>query len=162
VIQNKNDYNIRCTDGSKGVFNGEIGKVKKIINNFGEIIIVVEYPDKEAVYELSTARNLTLAYAITIHKSQGSEFKAVILPLFSYGMPTIYNRNLLYTAITRAKSYCCIVGKRETVNKMIHNNKVNKRRTTLTIRLNGESDECLKKPAKKKKASTKSPKKSKK
>jgi exodeoxyribonuclease V alpha subunit len=162
VIQNKNDYNIRCTDGSKGVFNGEIGKVKKIINNFGEIIIVVEYPDKEAVYELSTARNLTLAYAITIHKSQGSEFKAVILPLFSYGMPTIYNRNLLYTAITRAKSYCCIVGKRETVNKMIHNNKVNKRRTTLTIRLNGESGECLKKPAKKKKASTKSPKKSKK
>jgi exodeoxyribonuclease V alpha subunit len=156
VIQNKNDYNIRCNDGSKGIFNGEIGKIKKIINNFGEILIVVAYPDKEAIYELSAAKNLTLAYAITIHKSQGSEFKAVVLPLFSYGMPTIYNRNLLYTAITRAKSYCCIVGKRETVNKMIHNNKVNKRRTTLTIRLNGESDECLKTKTKKKKGSTKS------
>ena len=156
VIQNKNDYNISCLDGTKGVFNGEIGIVRKIANNFGERYVVVAYPDKDAVYDLTSIRNLTLAYAITIHKSQGSEFKAVILPLFAYGMPTIYNRNLLYTAITRAKSYCCIVGKRETVNKMIHNNKVNKRRTTLTIRLNGESDEWLKMPTKKKRTSTKS------
>ena len=136
VIQNKNDYNIPCEDGSKGVFNGEIGNIKKIINNFGEILVVVAYPDKNAIYDLSSIRNLTLAYAITIHKSQGSEFKAVILPLYNYGMPTIYNRNLLYTAITRAKSYCCIVGRRDTTNKMIHNNKVNKRRTTLASRLN--------------------------
>lgn len=137
VIQNKNDYNIPCIDGSKGVFNGEIGNIKKIVNNFGEISIVVAFPDKDAVYDVSSVRNLTLAYAITIHKSQGSEFKAVILPLYNYGMPTIYNRNLLYTAITRAKAYCCVVGRRETTNKMIHNNKVNKRRTTLANRLNG-------------------------
>lgn len=137
VIQNKNDYNIPCVDGGRGVFNGEIGNIKKIVNNFGELFVVVAYPDKEAVYDMSSIRNLTLAYAITIHKSQGSEFKAVILPLYNYGMPTIYNRNLLYTAITRAKAYCCIVGRRETTNKMIHNNKVNKRRTTLANRLSG-------------------------
>jgi exodeoxyribonuclease V alpha subunit len=142
VIQNKNDYNIPCAEGGKGVFNGEIGNIKKIINNFGEIVMVVEYPDKSAIYDMSAIRNLALAYAITIHKSQGSEFKAVILPLYSYGMPTIYNRNLLYTAITRAKAYCCVVGRRETTNKMIHNNKVNKRRTTLANRLNGEAVGC--------------------
>jgi exodeoxyribonuclease V alpha subunit len=102
---------------------------------------------------------LSLAYAITIHKSQGSEFKTVILPLFNYSMPTIYNRNLLYTAITRAKSYCCIIGQRNTTNKMIHNNKINKRRTTLMIRLNGESDEVLKMPKKTTKKSTTSAKK---
>lgn len=156
VIQNKNDYNIPCVDGSKGVFNGEIGVIKKISNNFGEIIVIVAYPDKDAVYDISSIRHLSLAYAITIHKSQGSEFKAVILPLFNYGMPTIYNRNLLYTAITRAKSYCCIVGQRSTTNKMIHNNKVNKRRTTLTIRLNGEDDSSLNTTIKRKKTAAKS------
>ena len=144
VIQNKNDYNIYCTNGEKGVFNGEIGVVKKIFNDFGAIGVTIQFPDKDAFYEMKDLRNLTLAYAITIHKSQGSEFKTVILPLFNYSMPTIYNRNLLYTAITRAKSYCCVVGQRMTTNKMIHNNKINKRRTTLAIRLNGESDEFLK------------------
>lgn len=139
VIQNKNDYSIPLVDGDKGVFNGEIGTIKKISANDGDVWMLVSFTDKEAFYDASTMRNLSLAYAITIHKSQGSEFKTVILPLFSYGMPTIYNRNLLYTAITRAKSYCCIIGKRETVNKMIHNNKVNKRRTTLAERLSGET-----------------------
>lgn len=160
VIQNKNDSSIPCADDIKGVYNGEIGVVRKIINNFGEIHIVVSFPDKIAYYDLSAAKNLTLAYAISVHKSQGSEFKTVILPLYKYGMPTIYNNNLLYTAITRAKSYCCIVGTRATVNKMIHNNKINRRRTTLSIRLNGESDLCLKTPTKKK-TSRKSTKKSK-
>ena len=142
VIQNKNDYNIPCLDGTKGVFNGEIGTIKKIGNNFGERYVLVSYPDKEAYYDMSMAKNLSLAYAITIHKSQGSEFKAVILPICNYGMPTIYNRNLLYTAITRAKSYLCIVGQRNTLNKMIHNNKVNKRRTTFNERLNGGAVSC--------------------
>jgi exodeoxyribonuclease V alpha subunit len=159
VIQNKNDYNVPCVDGSKGVFNGEIGNIKKIINNFGEMLVVVTYSDKEAVYDMVAIKNLSLAYAITIHKSQGSEFKTVILPLYSYGMPTIYNRNLLYTAITRAKSYCCIVGQRSTTNKMIHNNKVNKRKTTLAERLSGGVRECVvtkkQKSSKSRKTSTK-------
>lgn len=158
VIQNKNDYNILCDDGDKhvmGVFNGEIGTIKKIVNESGYIRVFVEFPDKIAAYEMKDLRNLTLAYAITIHKSQGSEFKTVVLPLFNYSMPTIYNRNLLYTAITRAKSYCCIIGQRMTTNKMIHNNKINKRRTTLMIRLNGQSDEVLKMPKKTIKKTTK-------
>ena len=163
VIQNKNDYNVPCLDWQKGVFNGEIGIIKEITNFFGDIQVLIEYQDKTAVYDMSSIRNVTLAYAITIHKSQGSEFPAVILPLFTYSMPTIYNRNLLYTAITRAKKYCCIVGKRETTNKMIHNNKVNKRNTTLAIRLNGEGDEWLKTAKKKttRKTTKKSTKKSK-
>jgi exodeoxyribonuclease V alpha subunit len=148
VIQNKNDYNIPCADGTKGVFNGEIGNIKKIGNNFGERYLIIAYPDKEAYYDLSSAKHLTLAFAISIHKSQGSEFKTVILPLFNYGMPTIYNRNLLYTAMTRAKSYLCIIGQRSTINKMIHNNKVNKRRTTLAARLNGGVPQCVPKPKK--------------
>lgn len=154
VIQNKNDYNIPCVDGTKGVFNGEIGNIKKIGNNFGERYLIVSYPDKEAYYDLTSAKQLSLAYAISIHKSQGSEFKAVVLPLFSYGMPTIYNRNLLYTAMTRAKSYLCIIGQRATVNKMIHNNKVNKRRTTLALRLNGGVAPCVKKPKRSRKTTT--------
>jgi exodeoxyribonuclease V alpha subunit len=153
VIQNKNDYNIPCDDCSKGVFNGEIGIIKQISNTFGELSVIVQYQDKNAYYDISSIRNLSHAFAITIHKSQGSEFKTVILPLYNYGMPTIYNRNLLYTAITRAKSYCCIVGQRITTNKMIHNNKVNKRKTTLTSRLNGGAITCV--PIKKKRSSKK-------
>ena len=147
VIQNKNDYQIPCIDlesreKTKGVFNGEIGKIKTIKNDFGEVVIIVSYPDKDAYYDMTSVKSLTHAFAISIHKSQGSEFKTVILPLFNYGMPMIYNRNLLYTAITRAKSYCCIIGQRDTINKMIHNNKVNKRRTTLSSRLNGGPVVC--------------------
>ena len=150
VIQNKNDYNVPLVGGDRGVFNGEIGTIRKIANDHGDIWMLVTFADKEAYYDVSSMRNLSLAYAITIHKSQGSEFKTVILPLFSYGMPTIYNRNLLYTAITRAKSYCCVIGQRPTTNKMIHNNKVNKRRTTLANRLNGEEVVCEKKTTRKK------------
>ena len=137
VIQNKNDYNIYCDNGEKGVYNGEIGTIKKINNYFGITEIVIEFPDKNALYDMKDIRNLSLAYAISVHKSQGSEFKVVIIPLFNDSMPTIYNRNLLYTAITRAKAYCCIVGQRMTTNKMIHNNKITNRRTTLAARLNG-------------------------
>lgn len=154
VIQNHNDYNIPCLDGIQGVFNGEIGNIKKIGNNFGERYVLIEYPDKIAYYDMSAINSVSLAYAITVHKSQGSEFPVVILPLFNYGMPTIYNRNLLYTAITRAKLYGCIIGQRSTVNKMIHNNKINKRRTTFSSRLNGGASACpsmktTKKPKKK-------------
>ena len=142
VIQNKNDYRIPHLDeDDEGVYNGEIGVICRIINEYGEIKIFVEYPDKIAMYDLKSAKNLTLAYAISIHKSQGSEFKTVILPLLTYRMPMIYNRNLLYTAMTRAKQYLCIIGCRQTVNKMIHNSKVNKRRTTLASRLSAEAIE---------------------
>ena len=135
VIQNKNDYNIRCENGDDGVFNGEIGIVDSIQKRYGETFVRVVFPEHVAIYEDASVRNLTLAYAISVHKSQGSEFKTVILPLFNYTMPMIYNRNVLYTAITRAKQYCCIVGQRPTVNKMIHNNKIIHRNTTFVDRL---------------------------
>lgn len=156
VIQTKNDYNIPCEDGSEGVFNGEIGRISSISNIEGETQIYVDFGERVAVYDSKTVKGLTLAYAITIHKSQGSEFRTVIMPLFTYTMPMIYNRNLLYTGVTRAKEYCCIIGKKETVNKMIHNNKVNRRRTTFAIRLNGEGDEFYTKLANKKKAAKRS------
>lgn len=136
VIQQKNDYDV-ITDSTveKGVYNGEIGIVESIRDSFGLTMVAVKYASKRAVYDKKQLQNLSLAYCITIHKSQGSEFPAVIIPLLSYGMPTIYNRNLLYTAITRAKKYCCIVGSRSTTNKMIHNSRVNKRNTTLSQRI---------------------------
>ena len=159
VIQTKNDYNIPCEDGSEGVFNGEIGIIDSIVEEDDETHIYVDFGDRTAQYNSKAVNNLSLAYAITVHKSQGSEFRTVIIPLFLYTMPMIYNRNLLYTAVTRAKEYCCIVGKRETVNKMIHNNKVNRRRTTFAIRLNGESDEFYEKLKAKKKKTTRTRKK---
>ena len=143
VIQMKNDYSIMCEDGSEGVFNGEIGKIEAIETLYGETSVFVDFGDRVAVYDSKSIRNLSLAYAITIHKSQGSEFRVVIIPLFTYMMPMIYNRNLLYTAVTRAKQYCCIIGQMATINKMIHNNTINRRRTTLAIRLNGKSDDTL-------------------
>lgn len=143
VIQTKNDYKVPCEDGSEGVFNGEIGVIEQIANNDGELHVYVSFGERVANYDMKTIRNLSLAYAITIHKSQGSEFRTVILPLFMYSMPMIYNRNLLYTAVTRAKQYCCIVGQKATVNKMIHNNTINRRRTTLAIRLNGLGEDFL-------------------
>lgn len=161
VIQMKNDYSIMCEDGSEGVFNGEIGKIEAIETLYGETSVFVDFGDRVAVYDSKSIRNLSLAYAITIHKSQGSEFRVVIIPLFTYMMPMIYNRNLLYTAVTRAKQYCCIIGQMATINKMIHNNTINRRRTTFTIRLNGKSDDTLivtkkrKRTTSTKKASTK-------
>lgn len=161
VIQMKNDYSIMCEDGSEGVFNGEIGKIEAIETVYGETSVFVDFGDRIAIYDSKTIRNLSLAYAITIHKSQGSEFRVVIIPLFTYMMPMIYNRNLLYTAVTRAKQYCCIIGQMATINKMIHNNTINRRRTTFAIRLNGKSDDTLivtkkrKRTTSTKKASTK-------
>lgn len=156
VIQMKNDYELPLEDGTTGVYNGEIGKIETISTLDGEAQICVNFGDKVALYDSKTVKNLNLAYAITVHKSQGSEFKVVIIPLFTYMMPTIYNRNLLYTAVTRAKEYCCILGQMATVNKMIRNNTINRRQTTFAIRLNGKSDDfLLSVKANKKKSTTK-------
>ena len=160
VIQTKNDYKIPCEDGSEGVFNGEIGIISAIRVEWGELSVYVDYGERVAVYDAKQLYNLSLAYAITVHKSQGSEFPCVLLPLYMYSMPMIYNRNLLYTAVTRAKKYCAIIGQEVTVNKMIHNNKINRRRTTLAIRLNGLGDEFLEQQLAAKKTTRKTAKKS--
>ena len=97
--------------------------------------MMVEYDEhRRVVYPFSQIEELELAYAITIHKSQGSEYAAVIMPLLG-GPRMLFNRNLLYTGVTRAKSCVTILGSSETVNAMIRNAEVNRRYTALAERI---------------------------
>ncbi|MDO5519580.1 MAG: ATP-dependent RecD-like DNA helicase [bacterium] len=128
----KNQYNIRLNKGT-GVFNGDCGIIKEI-NTFAELMEVEFEEGKTVEYPFSNLDELELAYAITIHKSQGSEYPAVVLPLLT-GPRMLFNRNLLYTAVTRAKSCVTIVGSAYMVQKMIDNTMEQKRYSTLDIRL---------------------------
>lgn len=137
VMQIKNNYNIPwkivknsvITDEGVGIFNGDCGIITEI--NFSFEFMLVLFDDAKIVkYEFSQLDELELAFATTIHKSQGSEYKAVIIPLVS-GNPMLLNRNLLYTAITRAKQLVVIVGQKETIFKMVDNNNEIKRFTYL-------------------------------
>lgn len=128
VMQIKNNYNILFAreDGSsgEGVFNGDIGILLNI--DKVESTLIVQFDDKYAKYDLESATDLDLAYAITVHKSQGSEFEAVVMPMY-FGAPQLYYRNLLYTAVTRAKSMIVMVGTQWTVRKMVENDKKTRR-----------------------------------
>ena len=138
VMQTKNDYQLEwriynsfgiCYEGGNGVFNGDIGIVKDI-NNFAELL-TVEFDDGKVVeYPFNQLDELEHAYAITVHKSQGSEYPAVIFPVLStpYMLTT---RNLLYTAVTRASSCVVIVGSEKTVLDMTDNDNENRRFTGL-------------------------------
>jgi len=132
VMHNRNNYDIPWTrdDGEcgSGIFNGDIGVLEEI--RLREDMLTVRYDDRVATYTKEDAQDLELAYAITVHKSQGSEFEAVILPLFR-NTPHLCYRNLLYTAVTRAKSLLVIVGSRETLDKMIENDRKTLRYTGL-------------------------------
>ena len=120
-------------DKGMGIFNGDIGVIKEIHENAQSL--TVEYDEHRLVeYPFSTLDEIELAYAITIHKSQGSEYPAVILPLLS-GPKMLFNRNLLYTAVTRAKKCVTILGSSETVQEMIDNAKENRRYTGLNDRI---------------------------
>jgi len=112
-----------------GVFNGDIGYITHIAPETFET--TVRFDDgKVCVYAKSDLHQITLAYAITIHKSQGSEFPCVVIPLVP-GAPIIVTRNLLYTAITRAKKTVVLVGSKQILARMIHNNYTAKRYTLL-------------------------------
>ena len=137
VIQTRNNYDIdwETSNGEKGigVFNGDTGVIKSIDNK--EKYITIEFYDgKIAEYEFSRLEDLDLAYAITVHKSQGCEFDAVIIPSY-YGPKTLMYRNLLYTAITRAKSLVVIVGSNDVVKNMVDNETETKRFTSLKYKL---------------------------
>lgn len=123
VMQIKNNYDILWTkDGENGagIFNGDIGIIKMI--DRGSKTMAVEFDSRLCYYDFDTANEqLELAYAVTVHKSQGSEFNAIILPLMN-GYSKLYYRNLLYTAITRAKKILIIIGSREAVGRMVQNN----------------------------------------
>ena len=136
VMQTKNDYELewKRDDGSEGygIFNGDIGVVLSINQKGGKM--EVRFDDRIVWYDLSLLENLTLAYAITVHKSQGSEYPIVILPLGSAPSMLFY-RNLLYTAVTRAQTMVILVGRVETISTMIRNHHQTLRYTGLTCRL---------------------------
>lgn len=132
VIQNKNNYTIPWSKDNgtmgEGVFNGDIGVLTKIDSARREL--TVTFDDKTAKYPYEFAGELDLAYCTTIHKSQGNEFEAVVLPLGKMPRALTY-RNLLYTAVTRAKKLLIIVGSREVMEAMVKNNKRTLRYTLL-------------------------------
>ena len=121
-----------------GVFNGDTGILKEI-NEFAETAEVEFEDGRFAIYSFKQLEELELAYAITIHKSQGSEYPAVILPLLS-GPKMLLNRNLLYTAVTRARKCVTVVGSEETFGEMIRNEKQQKRYSALDERIRELND----------------------
>ena len=135
VMQIKNNYDIEWNkNGTQGfgIFNGDIGVIKKI--DLSEELITVDFEDKICEYDYTMLDELELAYAITVHKSQGSEYPIVIMPLYRY-TPKLLTRNLLYTAITRAQSIVILVGNGEVAKAMVDNNRQTKRYTGLRYAL---------------------------
>ncbi|MBQ7291782.1 MAG: ATP-dependent RecD-like DNA helicase [Clostridia bacterium] len=134
VMQIKNDYDIEWArdDGSYGVgvFNGDIGIVEEI--NLSAERVTVLFDDRRAAYDFSMLDELELAYAITVHKSQGSEYPIVVIPLYRYSQ-RLLTRNLLYTALTRAQKMVVLVGDEEVSRRMIENNRRTKRYTGLSF-----------------------------
>lgn len=128
VMQIRNNYDLLWTrgedDDGEGVFNGDIGTVIKVNNKSGTVS--VKFDDKIVSYDRENVKDLELAYAATVHKSQGNEFEAVIMPMYR-GAPQLYYRNLLYTGVTRAKKLLILVGTKSTVETMVNNNKRTKR-----------------------------------
>ena len=125
-------YNIPIDKGV-GVFNGDVGTIKEIYEY--NQTLVVEFDDlRKVTYPFSALDELELAYAITIHKSQGSEYPAVVMPLLA-GPKPLFNRNLLYTGVTRARNCLTILGSREILSEMIENNQENRRYTGLRSRI---------------------------
>ena len=132
VMQIKNNYDIiwqRADEEGTGIFNGDIGIVKKIDLAQSTLTILFD-EDKVALYTFDGAVELELAYAMTVHKSQGNEFEAVVMPVFSV-VPNLCYRNLLYTAVTRAKKLMILVGSRDVVEAMTVNNSKMKRYSAL-------------------------------
>lgn len=133
VMQTKNNYDIMwesvsgCGDGC-GVFNGDIGFVEAIDNEARAVYVI--FDDKRVVYTHSMLEELEHSYAITVHKSQGSEFDTVIMPVFNVA-PMLMRRNLFYTAITRAKKLVILVGNGEALERMVNNDSNSVRYTAL-------------------------------
>lgn len=142
VMQIKNNYQIPwevksrygiTVEAGTGVFNGDTGIIKEV-NLFAEIVIVEFDEGRMVEYSFASLDELELAYAITIHKSQGSEYPAVVMPILT-GPNMLFNRNLLYTAVTRAKNCVTIVGNKDMIQYMINNVSEQKRYSSLDTRI---------------------------
>ena len=140
VMQIRNNYDImwkKC-DGSAvgtGVFNGDVGIVKSIEPGLEQLTVV--FDDREVDYDFDQLGELEPAFAMTVHKSQGSEYRCVILSAWN-GSAYLLNRSVLYTAVTRARELLIVVGREETVGIMVQNAKVGRRYTGLKLRLQGK------------------------
>ena len=142
VMQIKNNYQLEwevktkygmTVDKGLGIFNGDMGVIRSV--NTYEETVIVEYDEHRLVeYPYALLEELELAYAITVHKSQGSEYPAVVIPLLQ-GPRQLYYRNLLYTAVTRAKSCVTLVGSDIVFQEMIQNTREQERNTSLAERI---------------------------
>ncbi|MCM1545342.1 MAG: AAA family ATPase, partial [Ruminococcus sp.] len=140
VMQIKNNYDIvwmRGRQTSTGVFNGDIGVILTV--NHNNRCMKIQFDDRTAIYPFENAKELEHAYAVTVHKSQGCEFEAVIMPVCSI-VPQLSYRNLLYTAVTRAKSRIVLVGAKAQVYAMVDNDKKTKRYSALKHFLTDDDD----------------------
>ena len=145
VLQTKNNYELESRienefyeDRQKGVFNGDLGYISKIDKENKKLTVV--FDDVRSVeYSSENLDELALAYAMTIHKSQGSEFPVVVIPLYR-AAPMLLTRNLIYTAITRASKAVVLVGQSEYLVKMIENNKTVKRYSNLAEKLRKQNE----------------------
>ena len=130
-MQVRNNYDIEWTKDQEkgaGIFNGDIGVIKMI--DRGSQTLAIDFEERLAYYTFEMAEELELAYAVTVHKSQGSEFEAVVIPVIG-GYDKLYYRNLLYTAITRAKKILILVGREDRIRFMVNNNLKSVRFTNL-------------------------------
>lgn len=142
VMQIRNNYQLEweivsqygiTVDKGLGVFNGDMGRILEI-NEFASSITVEYEEGRRVIYPFQMLEELELAYAITIHKAQGSEYPAIMLPILN-GPKMLFHRNLLYTAITRAKNCVTILGSSSTIQSMIKNASENTRYTALKERI---------------------------
>ena len=138
VMQIRNNYELKWknhedfTDG-EGVFNGDVGFIQTIDTEFNEMTVVFDEV-RYVTYTFSQLDELELAYAITVHKSQGSEFPIVVMPM-SWFPPILATRNLLYTGVTRGKQIVVLVGSEDKMNAMVDNNRISQRYSGLAWRL---------------------------
>ena len=140
VMQTRNNYDIiwkRDYDAKEGygIFNGDIGVIESIDVPDGEMTVL--FDERRVVYDFSLLEDLEHAYAITVHKSQGSEYPIVVIPMCS-APPMLHTRKLLYTAVTRAQSMVILVGREDIVAEMVNNDRQSMRYTGLCRRLGGE------------------------
>ena len=117
----------------KDVFNGDIGEVDKINRIDQNLVINFDF-EKKVVYDFSELDDVVLAYAISVHKSQGSEFPAVVMPIITQHY-VMLQRNLIYTAITRAEKLCVLVGNKKAIYIGIKNDKITQRNSNLAKRI---------------------------